>query len=134
MKQCSKCKKYKSYDCYHIDKKSKDGYFGYCKKCRKIDDGVYYLNSDKKRKKLLRDQKLRRIISIVKRINGCCFCNEKEPCCLDFHHLRDKEFNISPRVSWNWEKTKEEIRKCVVICANCHRKLHAGLLVLECDE
>lgn len=26
--------------------------------------------------------------------NGCIVCGEKDPACLDFHHLHDKSFNI----------------------------------------
>lgn len=45
--------------------------------------------------------------------------------CLDFHHLKDKEFNISNEIrNLSIENLKKEINKCVVLCSNCHRKLH----------
>jgi hypothetical protein len=62
---------------------------------------------------------------------GCAICGEKEPCCLDFHHLRDKEFVVSAGVDVSKERLFDEIDKCVVLCANCHRKLHAGIISLE---
>ncbi|WNL63194.1 hypothetical protein [Citrobacter phage Tr1] len=32
--------------------------------------------------------------------------------------------------SWKKEKLIAEIKKCVLLCSNCHREVHAGLLVL----
>ncbi|HUS49286.1 MAG TPA: hypothetical protein VMZ91_03930 [Candidatus Paceibacterota bacterium] len=46
---------------------------------------------------------------------------------LDFHHkdLNKKEFNIGQAINkWGKEKILEEIKKCICICANCHRELH----------
>lgn len=64
------------------------------------------------------------------RIVGCQQCGEMDPACLDFHHLNpeEKSFNVGGLKGGlhNPEKVREEIAKCVVLCANCHRKLHAG--------
>lgn len=44
---------------------------------------------------------------------------------LQFHHLdpSTKEFNISKTT--NWEKIAVELKKCVLICANCHAEEHS---------
>ena len=50
---------------------------------------------------------------------------------LDFHHLDEstKEFSLSVRgLTRSWEKIKQEISKCILVCANCHREIHGGLL------
>ena len=46
---------------------------------------------------------------------------------LDFHHLddADKDFDISSRQSW--AAIEAELKKCVLLCSNCHRETHAGL-------
>lgn len=46
-------------------------------------------------------------------------------CQLDFDHLGDKEFDIGKAVSvgCSEKKLREEIAKCQVVCANCHRLL-----------
>lgn len=52
---------------------------------------------------------------------------------LDFHHLDEsqKEFGLSERgMTRSWEKIKQEVDKCVLICANCHREIHAGITQL----
>ena len=47
---------------------------------------------------------------------------------LEFHHLDkdDKSFAIGHKgYTRSWEKTKAELNKCMLVCANCHRELHA---------
>ncbi len=64
--------------------------------------------------------------------NPCLVCGENETSCIDFHHLRDKDMDVSKMVKYgSLKKLKEEIEKCVCLCANCHRKLHAGIITLN---
>lgn len=58
---------------------------------------------------------------------GCTRCPENHPACLDFHHLDPtiKEFSISGQRGCSLETLQAEIAKCIVLCANCHRKEHA---------
>lgn len=52
---------------------------------------------------------------------------------LDFHHRdpKKKDFGLSEGgITRSWEKTKKEIEKCALICANCHREVHAGITQL----
>jgi hypothetical protein len=54
-----------------------------------------------------------------------CSCGESHPACLEWHH-RDKSkklFNIS-NAWFSKELILREIEKCILICSNCHRKLH----------
>lgn len=55
----------------------------------------------------------------------CSNCPENHPACLDFHHLdpNEKEFLITKLIH-SKKKLKEELKKCIVLCANCHRKFH----------
>ena len=49
---------------------------------------------------------------------------------LEFHHASagKKEFGVSAKgYTRSWEKVREEIEKCLLLCANCHREVHAGL-------
>ncbi|MBV0902281.1 homing endonuclease associated repeat-containing protein [Haloarcula salina] len=59
---------------------------------------------------------------------GCRRCDETDPACLDFHHRDDeeKEMTISQMITYGYSKAKisEEMAKCDILCANCHRKEH----------
>lgn len=58
----------------------------------------------------------------------CGRCGEAHPGCLEFHHLEvdQKEFGISRMVNRGHpiKNIRAEIERCVVLCANCHRKEH----------
>lgn len=60
----------------------------------------------------------------------CYICKEKETCCLDFHHIIPSKKILSVSKMVNKGKPKKlilrEIRKCIVLCSNCHIKLHKG--------
>jgi 5-methylcytosine-specific restriction endonuclease McrA len=48
---------------------------------------------------------------------------------LEFHHCHNdrKDFSISNSGhSRSWARVKDEIEKCVLLCANCHREVHSG--------
>lgn len=52
---------------------------------------------------------------------------------LEFHHINpeEKEFTIQENCNRGWEIVKSEIKKCALLCANCHREVHAGLITTQ---
>lgn len=73
-------------------------------------------------------QRRREFMAGWKASRGCYLCGEVDPDCLDLHH-RDptqKNFTIG-RVALicALDLLIAEMEKCDVLCANCHRKLHA---------
>ena len=55
--------------------------------------------------------------------NPCTDCGESDPVVLEFDHLRDKAFNISSHFRERaWQSILDEMEKCEVVCANCHRR------------
>ena len=65
---------------------------------------------------------------VVYKGGKCEICGyDKCLCALDFHHLdpTQKDFTISDsNIYKNLDKLKEEVDKCILVCANCHRELH----------
>ena len=148
-KKCSTCGSIKEVIHFHKNSYHKDGHAHECKQCCTVRQAAYYLKNKEKSKirvKLwsikhkksieARNKKelsvRRHIINKYKKDNGCYFCGEDEPIALDFHHKdpTQKDYNVSNLTRSTGKKLWEEIDKCIVVCASCHRKLHAGLLVL----
>lgn len=65
---------------------------------------------------------------------SCAVCGEDDSCCIDFHHRdpSEKEMGISQMKmnGYTLARVQEEAAKCVPLCANCHRKVHAGVITL----
>ena len=54
----------------------------------------------------------------------CVDCSQTDPVVLEFDHLREKRMDVSRMVhlGWRWPAILNEIEKCEVRCANCHRR------------
>jgi transcription elongation factor Elf1 len=81
------------------------------------------INANRRQKR----QKVRKWLDEYRATLTCSRCPENHPSCLDFHHPNDdKELNIGKSTTRDCtiEKIKAEIKKCIVLCSNCHKKLH----------
>lgn len=61
--------------------------------------------------------------------NKCCICGfDKFQEALEFHHVdpSQKELSLSSNVMVSLERQINEAKKCILVCANCHRGIHAG--------
>jgi len=88
----------------------------------------YWLDNREKLIKQQRDrwEKRRQYTQEYKLSKGCKICGyNKCAGALDFHHSNDdKEFTIGSYSIMNLERIEREIKKCVVLCRNCHAELH----------
>ncbi|KKN59785.1 hypothetical protein LCGC14_0538750 [marine sediment metagenome] len=62
-----------------------------------------------------------------KEYHRCCECSEGRAVCLDLHHEdpNTKKFTLSDGKSHSIKSINLELKKCIVLCANCHRLHHA---------
>ena len=83
------------------------------------------VNKRARRKRQIHDKK-RRLFALLC-ASKCAVCGEDDPLVLEFDHLGEKRADISAlvRSTAPWEKVLREIRKCQILCSNCHkRKTH----------
>ena len=77
-----------------------------------------------------RRAKHREWLNQYKQQHPCVCCGESDISCLDFHHLdpttKELKGDVAFYKNWAISHVEQEIAKCVVLCSNCHRKLHAG--------
>mgnify|MGYP001571753077 CR=1 FL=1 len=113
MKICRQCKKEVPLNDFYYNVGTKDKCGSWCKQC------------DTKEKAKLRIERKKRLVQYFG--GGCLICGYKK--CLgaiEFHHKHNqKEFEINKYHSF--EKMLKEAKRCKMICANCHREIHAGL-------
>jgi len=67
----------------------------------------------------------REFVARVKRMMCCVDCGEQDPIVLEFDHVRGKKKrNLADMANQSYciNTIKEEMRKCDIRCANCHRK------------
>jgi hypothetical protein len=75
----------------------------------------------------LRKKELRVLWAKFKSTLSCVYCGENNPATFDFHHIKKDPTNRKVYrllQQQNYNGAREEIKKCIVLCANCHRKHH----------
>ena len=114
-KKCYRCRQILSVDDFHRNKTQQDGYADYCKACQA---GMGHARIERLRTKFME----------YKKGLKCEKCGEGDSNILVFHHSsrNEKEYDVSSMYCSGpgWDKIKKEIDNCIVLCANCHRKLH----------
>jgi DNA replicative helicase MCM subunit Mcm2 (Cdc46/Mcm family) len=96
------------------------------KKRTYADRREYLIMAVARRRKILRER------AVQYKGGKCIHCGYfRCQAALDFHHIdpTQKEFGISmDGITRSWERVQKELDKCVLVCSNCHREIHAGLL------
>lgn len=133
IKRCSRCRESKGLSEFNKISKNDKNLRSVCKNCERIDARKFYrLNPDayKKRAKQFKKEAsvtLLKILYKIKSERGCYFCKENEVECLDCHHII-KGSPVSSMVYYTKKRFETELNKCIVVCLNCHRKIHAGMI------
>jgi hypothetical protein len=128
-KFCNKCKETKSTNDFHKNPTKPDGLQSMCKECRKLYHKNHYnLNKETYRKQAKNFMNgIKEWFINIKKELKCSKCGEDRWWVLDFHHTNPKMKDNDVRTlvqRGNKKKILEEIDKCEVYCANCHRDFH----------
>jgi hypothetical protein len=74
-------------------------------------------------------------MAIIYKGSSCLICGYNRFIgALDFHHLdpAEKDFGLSTKgITRAWALVKQELDKTVLLCSNCHREVHGGVVSLE---
>lgn len=128
MKTCSLCKKEK--EITNFSKKTKGRLQPYCQECNRLQKKEWYQNNQvrerqkiKERQNSIREEQ-RDYIWKYLLLHPCVDCGETNPLVLEFDHVRGiKNANVGSLllrgVAMN--TLLEEINKCDIRCANCHK-------------
>ena len=129
MKICTKCKKPLELEAFNFKNKKKNTRQSVCRECLKPFKIEYY--QDNKEEHFARNKammnKLKQFVKEYKLANPCVNCGESDHRCLDFHHTNpeDKDYDVAVLYKCGSKSLIEkEIKKCIILCANCHRKFH----------
>lgn len=117
MKECSKCKRTKELSEFYPSKTHSQGVMTYCKNCFNTKCQERWIK--------------RKLYAIEHKGNQCEDCKihiiDSHYSIFEFHHLNPQEKDYD----WNklrlkpWSTIINEINKCALLCANCHRLRHA---------
>lgn len=134
-KKCASCSCEKDLQDFNKRASAPDGLQFSCRVCTKLQYRKHYVTNKATihTRVAIRKRSIKKRLDEYKSTLACVKCGEDTPVCLDFHHVDDnKEFGISKSANEgiSWNKIITEIDKCVVLCSNCHRKVHAGLLLV----
>jgi hypothetical protein len=114
MKTCSKCGETKPQSCFYKNRPE-------CKNCTKRPT---HKDRDPNIKRNLQ------MVNLIKVDSGCLVCGYNNVAsAIEFHHVHEKYRNITDMVQGanKIERILDEMSKCLILCANCHRELHEVL-------
>ncbi len=126
-KKCTECAQEKPFSRFDSKRNKlrancKDCVSKYTKK-HYLANKAYYLEKATINRRKAR-QRLREFLLEYYSNHSCTDCGETDPVVLEFDHLRDKYKGIAIMVNraLSLVRIKDEIAKCEVVCANCHKR------------
>tara|TARA_R100000808_G_C2145995_1_gene153866 strand:+ start:1922 stop:2380 length:459 start_codon:yes stop_codon:yes gene_type:complete len=131
-KKCSECKRTLDISKFNWKLRLENKRSSKCKRCTNEYSRKHYQNNREVYKRRVKKSTERykkygrKLIYEFKLSNPCTTCGESNPVVLEFHHLdpKTKRDDISNMATHGYsaKSIEEEIEKCIILCANCHRK------------
>lgn len=104
------------------DSQRSKGYRNKCLRCLAASRGREYNPKARRRNHCGSTAEKKRFLDSLRSV-PCTDCGQKFlPCAMDFDHVGPKSFGIMNKYrDKTMEQLKQEVAKCEVVCANCHR-------------
>jgi hypothetical protein len=134
--QCSICERVLRNDFYR--QRDRNNVNSYCDECDRA-------KASRRTAAKAETRKDRRIVIWRYIAPKCAVCGfDKSTSALDMHHVNGKDFQIASLATWvcgsnqvllhNVERLCAEASRCIPLCSNCHRMVHAGEITLPSME
>ena len=131
-KRCNHCQQLRDEEEFNWRYKSLGIRHPTCRDCAHSFNKDYYegdakerhLQQVKERTELAREA-AREFVYQYLLTHPCEQCGESDPRVLEFHHVGQKDMEITRMVTGGWsiKRIQDEISRCQVLCSNCHRKI-----------
>lgn len=99
----------------------------YCYECS--GNSIRSDNETRKHQKTILRRNMK--LQAIKMLGGKCSICGYNKCvdALEFHHKnpKEKEFKLGSGNTMSWEEYKNELKKCILVCSNCHKEIHSRL-------
>ena len=111
---CKVCKVEKEESDFPVASVTKTGRAGECRKCKSV------------RIKKLRTERESMLLSLFDGKCSMCGLKDEHPSFFDFHHINmgTKIREVKQILCGSLTTLMEEVKKCVMLCPNCHRRTH----------
>jgi hypothetical protein len=129
LRACGRCGQRKPAAEFAWRRKARGQRDNYCRPCRADYKRQHYsahreryVANATQRKRTTSRERASLLVAFF-RDRPCADCGESDPLVLEFDHLAHKSFNIAKGIrDHSWQSVLDEISKCEVVCANCHRR------------
>jgi hypothetical protein len=131
LRRCGRCGQLKPPDEFARRRKHRGQRDNMCRPCRTCYKHDHYASNEQRYIDQARERKQGLALERTKYLldyfasHPCADCRESDPVVLEFDHLDEepKSFNVASALPYrNWQSILNEIAKCEVVCANCHRR------------
>jgi hypothetical protein len=129
VKTCTKCGVAKPLSAFAARRKKSGTLQSWCRDCHKARAAERYARmtteqrDDKRRRDRERAARLRRLLWDRLSNASCVDCGESDILVLEFDHVGEKLGNVTDiAIRRPWALVEQEISRCEIRCANCHRR------------
>ena len=129
-KTCVRCKEALPVSQFAWKDKSRGYLSSWCKQCHREYDRThyrenkaYYKAKGARSRKKAKKQAMKFLRQYLD-THPCVDCGESDTLVLEFDHVKGKGKDVASMTCDSIEKIKEELKRCEVRCANCHRRRH----------